>query len=117
MMTRLHKDTAITDIIFLFNSKSRGRDFVDRQKRKGVGVRHTFNEDKHEARRQKFAFRKGSEEIKATTHHSFKGWEARLLIVLVESVRSKKDRALLYTSLTRLLRDREWEQPDGGVLL
>ena len=105
MMTRLHCDTAITDIIILFNSKNQGIEFVRRQEEKrGLKVLHTFDEDRQESRRQKVAFRKGRENIKATTHHSFKGWEARHLIVFVESVRSKRDRALLYTSLTRLLR-------------
>ena len=107
MMTRPHYDTANTDITFLFNSTDRGRDFVRMQKEDwNLNVLHTFDEDSWVSRRQKFAFFKGSEKIKATTPHSFKGWEARLLIVLVESVWSKTDRALLYTSLTRLLRHR-----------
>ena len=104
MMTRLECDTANPDIIILFNSKSRGRDFVLIQQKKGLKVLHTFDEDSRVSRRQKFAFYKGAEKIKATTHHSFKGWEARLLIVFVESVNSETDRALFYTSLTRLLR-------------
>ena len=105
MMTLLHCDTAMSDIIILFSSKNRGRDFVHMQGiKRGLKVLHTFDKDRRVSRRQKFAFRKGRENIKATTHHSFKGWEARHLIVFVESVRSKQDRALLYTSLTRLLR-------------
>lgn len=105
MMTRLHCDTAISDLIVLFNSKNRGRDFVHLQKiKRGLKVLHTFDKDRRVSRDQKFAFRKGREKIKATTAHSFKGWEARHLIVFVESVRSKQDQALLYTSLTRLLR-------------
>ena len=105
MMTRPHYDTANTDITFLFNSTDRGRDFVRMQKEDwNLNVLHTFDEDSRVSRRQKLWFFKGSEKIKATTHHSFKGCEARLLIVLVESVWRKTDRALLYTSLTRLLR-------------
>ena len=104
MMKRLRSDTAITDITFLSSSTNLGRRLVDRQKRKGVHMCHTFNEVKHERRRQKRAFFQGAEKIKATTTHSFKGWEARHLILFVESVERTEDRALLYTALTRLRR-------------
>lgn len=105
MKTRLPPDMAISDITILFNSRDRGRDFVRFLKEdRNLKVLHTFDEHFWDSRRQKVAFFKGSEKIKATTPHSFKGWEARLLIVFVESVKRKTDRALLYTSLTRLLR-------------
>lgn len=48
-------------------------------------------------------FRPDSRHLKATTPHSFKGWETRQLIVAVESMGSATDRALLYTAMTRLL--------------
>ena len=104
MMTRLRGDTAIPDIIFLSDQVAFGREFIELQERKNVHVRHTFAEDWRESRRQKLAFRKGDARIKATTPHSFKGWEARQLIVFVESIKGPRDRALLYTALTRLHR-------------
>lgn len=104
MMTRLRGDTAIPDIIFLSDQVAFGREFVKLQERKNVHVRHTFAEDQRESRGQKLAFRKGDARIKATTPHSFKGWETRHLIVFVGSVKGPRDRALLYTALTRLRR-------------
>jgi hypothetical protein len=71
---------------------------------KGVHVLHTFDKDRKNSRRQKRAFFQGAERIKATTLHSFKGWEARHLILFVESVERAEDRALIYTALTRLRR-------------
>lgn len=104
MMTQLRADTAIPDIIFLSDSLAFGREFIKRQEGKSVHVRHTFAEDWRESRRQKLAFHKGDAGIKATTPHSFKGWEARHLIVFVGSIKGPRDRALLYTALTRLHR-------------
>lgn len=68
----------------------------------GVHVLHTF--DKQNSRRQKRAFFQGAAQIKATTLHSFKGWEARHLVVFVGRVERAEDRALIYTALTRLRR-------------
>lgn len=104
MMTRLRGDTAVPDIVFLSDSVAFGREFVVRQERKKLHLRHTFAKDDRDARRQKLAFFKGDARIKATTPHSFKGWEARHLMVFVKSVKSPTDRALLYTALTRLRR-------------
>ncbi len=104
MMMRLRGDTAIPDIIFLSDQVAFGREFVKLQERKNVHVRHTFAEDQRESRGQKLAFRKGDARVKATTPHSFKGWETRHLIVFVGSVKGPRDRALLYTALTRLRR-------------
>ena len=102
MMHRLGSDTAIPDITFLSSRTDLGRRFVDRQKRKGVRVLHTFSEDN--SSRQKRAFFQGAARIKATTPHSFKGWEARHLVLFVASVARAQDPALLYTALTRLRR-------------
>ena len=104
MMTQLREDTATPDIIFLSDSVAFGRAFIERQEDRNVHVRHTFAEDQRESRRQKRAFFQGDARIKATTPHSFKGWEARHLIVFVGSVKGPRDRALLYTALTRLRR-------------
>ena len=103
MMQRLRKDTAIPDITFLSGTKL-GGNLVKQLSDRGVHVRHTFDKDSRISRRQKRAFFQGSERIKATTLHSFKGWEARHLIVFVASAESADNRALLYTALTRLRR-------------
>ena len=40
--------------------------------------------------------------IRVTTLHSFKGWEARLLIVVIDRANDDDQLALIYTALTRL---------------
>jgi hypothetical protein len=103
MMQRLRPDTAVPDITVLAGAEL-GRKLTDRLREEGVDVLHTYDKDKHVSRRQKRAFFQGDARIKATTLHSFKGWEARHLVVFVESAERAEDRALIYTALTRLRR-------------
>lgn len=103
-MKSLYADTANSDIVFLSQLDEIGRQFVREFEKFGAKVIHTFDEDDRVSRRQKLAFFKGMPNIKATTHHSFKGWESRHLVVYVDSVSQATDRALLYTALTRLKR-------------
>lgn len=42
--------------------------------------------------------------IRVTTLHSFKGWESRLLIVVIDRANDDEQLALIYTALTRLQR-------------
>ena len=109
-MVRLRVDTAIPDITFL-SGGAVGRELVEDYRRKSVRVLNTFDHRGQEQRRQKLAFFQGDARVKATTLHSFKGWEARHLILYVENIDSARDRALLYTALTRLKR-----HVDGSVL-
>lgn len=106
MMQRLRTDTAIPDITVLSN-KELGRHFIDTLEIKGVHVIHTFAEDKQNSQRQKRAFFQGDARIKATTLHSFKGWESRHLILFIKSINRPEDRALIYTALTRIRRHQE----------
>ena len=46
----------------------------------------------------------GDARIKATTLHSFKGWESRALVIFISGSVDKKALALIYTGLTRLKR-------------
>jgi hypothetical protein len=103
MMQRLRTDTAVPDITVLSGTEL-GRSLTDLLASKGVHVLHTFDKDKQNSRRQKRAFFQGAARIKATTLHSFKGWEARHLVLFVESIERAEDRALIYTALTRLRR-------------
>lgn len=102
-MQHLHSDTALADIIFL-SGKEIGRRLVTAFEGRGIDILHTFAEDDAEGQRQKLAFFQGSAQVKATTLHSYKGWEARHLIVYVGSIKRPEDPALLYTALTRLKR-------------
>jgi len=97
-------DLAMTDSTFLCGSKSFGWDVVKALGQKGIKSVHTYDEDDKESRRQKMGFYMGDARVKATTLHSFKGWESRLLVIYIGESVSDKDLALIYTGLTRLKR-------------
>ena len=105
MMKRLPDNVAVSDIVFLSARKSLGMEFVQMLNEKGIQVVHTYDDDDMISRRQKRAFFQGDARIKATTVHSFKGWEARTLIVCVESIQYAEEKAVLYTAFTRLRAD------------
>ncbi len=135
-MKCLGNDTAIPDIIFLSQNNEIGFAFVETCKQH-MGdptsraakepLLHTFvledeetntfdqgNRDfrkNQESRRRKLAFFLGGAKIKATTLHSFKGWEGRHLVLYVSRIASAEDRALFYTALTRLKK-----HPNGSML-
>lgn len=71
---------------------------------------NTFGPNSIEQRRQKMGFFMGDARIKATTLHSFKGWEARLLVVYIDHATDPATLALIYAGLTRLKRhvDGSW---------
>ena len=106
MAKRLRRDTAVADITVLSAPKL-GERLVKMQRSKGIRILDTFDGSP----RKKRAFFQGDARIKATTLHSFKGWEARHLIVCVESIERAGEKAVLYTALTRLLDD-----PNGSCL-
>ena len=101
--------------------------FVEKCEQRKVRVLYTFGQEdqephgfaqgdgnlrKHEnSRRKKLAFFLGDAKIKATTLHSFKGWEGRHLVLYVSRIASAEDRALFYTALTRLKK-----HPNGSML-
>ena len=122
-MQLLQEDTAIPDIIFLVQDNNQGLKFVKKCNQHNINVLHTFGMDDSsesgvdsirkniDSRRRKLAFFLGGAEIKATTLLSFKGWEARHLVVQVNRIDSLEDRALFYTALSRLKKHR-----NGGKL-
>ena len=113
-MRLLQEDTAIPDIIFLAQNNSLGLEFVKRCEKENINVRHTFGKDissgqaadsirnNKDSSRMKLLFFMGDARIKATTVHSFKGWEGRHLVVQINSVETPEERALFYTAITRL---------------
>jgi len=98
MMKELPPNTAVTDITLLSNREI-GREVVKLLQKKNVHVLNTFDNQ-----RQKRAFFQGAAQVKATTLHSFKGWEARLLVLFVDKISHTNSKALFYTALTRLRR-------------
>ena len=95
-------ELAFADVVFLCDRLQLGREIVERLGERNVRVANTFASAEQERRRQKRYFFKGSEKVKATTFHSFKGWEGRALVVAVGSARGDRERRALYAGLTRL---------------
>jgi len=98
---------SIPDITFLSDTNKRGIGVVSELGAKGVKSCHTFSEDGRESRRKKMGFYMGDARIKATTLHSFKGWESRAIVIFIGQSVDKKSLALIYTGLTRLKRHTE----------
>lgn len=93
---------SIPDITFLSDSTKSGIEVVREVGAKGVRAVHTFSEDERVSRRMKMGFYMGDSRIKATTLHSFKGWESRAIVIFIGHSVDKKSLALIYTGLTRL---------------
>ena len=100
---------ANADITFICNDIDFGRNVTNELETYSDGETpihtvHTFDTDEREGRRRKMGFYMGDARIKATTLHSFKGWESRLLVVHVGHADGGKDMASIYAALTRLKR-------------
>ncbi|WPL18968.1 helicase [Thiorhodovibrio winogradskyi] len=98
---------AITDIVFLSDSQQDGEAFVNTLKSTNINCSHTFSGNSRDARKKKQLFFMGHATNKATTIHSFKGWEARAIVLLIGARVTARTPALVYTGLTRLKRHRE----------
>jgi len=98
---------SIPDITFLTDTNKRGIGVVSELGAKGVKSCHTFSEDTRESRRKKMGFYMGDARIKATTLHSFKGWESRAIVIFIGESVEQKSLALIYTGLSRLKRHTE----------
>ncbi|MFY0700379.1 MAG: NERD domain-containing protein/DEAD/DEAH box helicase [Bermanella sp.] len=90
------------DLTFLCDTKAIGYEVVKGLGNKGIKTVHTFDTDQKESRRQKIGFYMGDSRVKATTIHSFKGWESSRLVAYVGPNFNHKNLALLYTAMTRL---------------
>lgn len=95
---------ANADITFLTGDTGSGQQVVKCLNEYGIHPVDTFGADH---RRKKMGFYMGDAKIKATTLHSFKGWESRLLVVYVTKAAHTENLALVYAGLTRLKRSQE----------
>lgn len=103
---------ANADITFICNEIVFGKSVTDElDTYSGIRTIHTFEVNRMEQVRKKMAFWKGDARIKATTLHSFKGWESRLLVVHVGHAVGNDSLASIYAALTRLKRS-----PSGSWL-
>lgn len=98
-------DLANSDIVFLSDTTSFGAEVTKDLLGYGIKTVDTFDADQFQRQRQKIGFWMGDARIKATTLHSFKGWEARLLVVYIGNAITPESLALIYAGLTRLKRD------------
>lgn len=105
-MAEVMKDApnAIADITFLCPQKKFGERMVKALSARRIQCVHTFHEDPRESRRQKMGFYMGDARIKATTLHSFKGWESKCLVVYIGDAATSRALALVYAGLTRIKR-------------
>jgi len=94
----------IPDITFLTPNQKLGLEVVSNLKNHGISTVHTFSDDERESRRLKMGFYMGVARVKATTLHSFKGWETRGLVAYIGSRFGPRNLALAYMGLTRIKR-------------
>ncbi|WP_180168584.1 nuclease-related domain-containing DEAD/DEAH box helicase [Acinetobacter sp. YH01003] len=98
----VHLALSNSDITILVQSHEIGMlvcQALDHLKLKYIDI---FSKDPIESRQKKMFFFKGDLRIKVCTIHSFKGWEAKALLVVWDKVHQTKDHALFYTAITRL---------------
>ncbi|MFD2608750.1 NERD domain-containing protein [Deinococcus taklimakanensis] len=100
----IHDGAQPTDIAVLLPDHALGLAFVETMEGQGVGIRvnHVFTDDQDD-KRQKYAFWMGDARLKACTVHSFKGWEARHIIAVLDArgELSAPQAMLAYTAITR----------------
>lgn len=95
------------DVILLTQTHETGERCVDALNANGVAVAHIFSEDKGVQRKRKIAFYMRDERIKATTIKSFKGWEARALVIVIDRADDVSELAEIYVALSRVKRHME----------
>lgn len=101
---------AVADITVIVDSIPTGKEIADRLKDKhAIKSIDTFRRDEsqpYEERRKKLVFFMGDARIKITTIHSFKGWESRLIVLIITKADTPRALASIYTGLTRLKRSK-----------
>ena len=102
---------ANADITFICNDISFGTRVVAELETYRIRTVNTYEIDRREQRRRKMGFFMGDAKVKATTLHSFKGWETRLPVIHVGHAFGEEGMAAIYAGLTRLKRS-----PEGSWL-
>ena len=97
-----HLGAQATDIALLVPDHAFGLALVARLEAQGLQVNHVFTENQAD-KRQKYAFWMGDARLKACTVHSFKGWEARHVVAVLETAGalSEPQAMLAFTAITR----------------
>tara|TARA_Y100001958_G_C20961796_1_gene360280 strand:- start:57 stop:719 length:663 start_codon:yes stop_codon:yes gene_type:complete len=93
----LFKDYTFSDVVII-SSIETGRMLAKKCHKEQIKLIHTFHEDRDREDQAKKAFSLIDSKVKATTLHSFIGYESPLIIYLLESGKPNN----VYTALTRL---------------
>ena len=108
LMQKTGKDgLANADVSIITQTVESGRKIVEHLEKDKIKVIHTFDNDVKIQRSQKMAFYMGDARIKATTLHSFKGWECPILLLHITDAKDAQNLAVIYAGLTRLKRRTE----------
>lgn len=90
-------DGTVSESVLLVYQNKLGKNIISSLDSK-LDIQHTFSKKSAE----KLSFTHHRSRLKATTFHSFKGWEASNLIIIVGKCRTKSQLRGFYTALTRL---------------
>jgi superfamily I DNA and RNA helicase len=93
-----------SDIVILLPTKKMGMTAVKLFERRGIDVNHVFEVDRNSKySRHKKAFPTGDSRLKISTIHSFKGWEAIHVIMLIPERWKGGENldSMVYTAMTR----------------
>ena len=95
------------DVIVLTDTHGVGLTVMTQLSEMGISTEHIFTEkDGSERRRRKVRFWPGAPFLKGSTVYSFKGWEGRAVIYILDESRATTDISrLAYTALTRVKGD------------
>lgn len=92
---------AYPDIVLLLPTHKLGLTCVSLLNEQKFNVIHIFDADQKEQKSRKMAFFMGDARIKACTIHSFKGWEARHMVIAISE---DTDLESVYVAMSRLKR-------------
>ncbi len=96
------EQVSVFDVTLLVQTKNTGasivRSLVNQYK---IPCATTYGDPKNE-RSEKMGFGLGDYSVRATTIHSYKGWESRAIVLVIERAQNERNMALIYAGLTRL---------------
>jgi|HubBroStandDraft_3_1064219.scaffolds.fasta_scaffold01366_6 hypothetical protein len=104
---------AWADITLLVSTHEEGLRCIQALKAppRNIKVNHVFASDHASQKKLKMAFWMGDARVKAATVHSFKGWEARAMVIHISRAASAEELGAAYVALSRLRRS------EGGSFL
>lgn len=93
---------AYSDITLLVPEHKVGLKCVELLAKNNVETAHVFGESKREQRNNKLGFYLGDARVKASTIHSFKGWESSCMVIYINHADYPEELAAIYVALSRL---------------